>query len=248
MYSRSSLRSCEWSEYGFSNLHIAPRSSPLQLQISYCRVQPSCFTSSFSNFSPFLFIHRKLSISYNNFITNYGGFTLVKRQFSCRTCIIFVPLHDTCTLEISTPCWLQFSKLGTWSEYSSFPGSSYGLRWMMLLSRSYLAQKIKSLSHVLVWYCGLRPHGIRPQTFTHFRFHFLGKRSKEGDEGIRCGLIQTIVWPNRMIKGGYSDPLGQLYANAGCWLVNGGLRRMVIFPVSDVPTSLYTGLREGTGR
>lgn len=51
-----------------------------------------------------------------------------------------------------------------------------------------------------------------------------------------------------MIKGGYSDPLGQLYANAGCWLVNSGLRRMVIFPVSDVPTALYTGLREGTGR
>lgn len=36
MYSRSTLRSYEWSKYGFSNLHIAPRSSPLQLQISYC--------------------------------------------------------------------------------------------------------------------------------------------------------------------------------------------------------------------
>ena len=169
MYSRSSLN--DQSTYGFSNLHIAPRSSPLQLQISYCRVQPSCFTS-FSNFSPFLSIHRKLSISYHNFITNYGGFTLVKRQFSCRTCIIFVPLHDTCTLEISTPCWLQFSKLGTWSEYSSFPGSSYGLRWMMLLSRSYLAQKIKSLSHVLVWYCGLTSTWYQASNFHSFQVPF----------------------------------------------------------------------------
>ena len=65
-----------------------------------------------------------------------------------------------------------------------------------------------------------------------------GKRSKEGDNGMRCltRFGRGIEWPNLMIEVGYSEPLSQLRINAEWWLVNsGGLTRMVIIIlISDV--------------
>ena len=46
------------------------------------------------------------------------------------------------------------------------------------------------------------------------RIHSPSKRSKEGDEGIRCTTMQTIKWPNLMIEVGYSELLSQLRLDA----------------------------------
>ena len=71
------------------------------------------------------------------------------------------------------------------------------------------------------------------------RFHCPGKRSKEGDDGIRCSTRfgRGIEWPNLMIEVGCSEPLEQLLIDAEWWLVNsGGLTKMVIILlVSDNP-------------
>lgn len=71
------------------------------------------------------------------------------------------------------------------------------------------------------------------------RFHCLGKRSKEGDYGIRCSTRfgRCIEWPNLMIEVGYSEPLSLLRIDAEWLRVNsGGLTRMgIIIIVSDSP-------------
>lgn len=72
------------------------------------------------------------------------------------------------------------------------------------------------------------------------RFHASSKRSKEGDEGIRCTTRQSIKWPNIMIEVGYSEPLPQLRLDAEWWLVEskGHTSMVIIVLVAGNPNSL----------
>lgn len=72
------------------------------------------------------------------------------------------------------------------------------------------------------------------------RFQSPGKRSKEGDEGIRCTTRQSIKWPNIMIEVGYSEPLPQLRLDAKWWLVEskGHTSMVIIVLVADKTNSL----------
>lgn len=72
------------------------------------------------------------------------------------------------------------------------------------------------------------------------RFHYPGKRSKEGDGGIRCATRQSSKWPNLMIEVGYSEPLTQLRLDAEWWLVEskGHTSMVIVVLVADNPNSL----------
>lgn len=72
------------------------------------------------------------------------------------------------------------------------------------------------------------------------RFHSPSKRSKEGDEGIRCTTRQSIKWPNIMIEVGYFEPLHQLRLDAEWLLVEskGHMSMVIIVLVVDKPNSL----------
>ena len=72
------------------------------------------------------------------------------------------------------------------------------------------------------------------------RFHSPGKRSKEGDEGIRCATRQSIKWPNVMIEVGYSEPLAQLRLDAEWWLLEskGHASMVIVVLVADNPNSI----------
>ena len=72
------------------------------------------------------------------------------------------------------------------------------------------------------------------------RFHSPGKRSKEGDEGIRCATRQSIKWPNVMIEVWYSEPLARLRFDAEWWLVEskGHTSMVIVVLVADNPNSL----------
>jgi len=55
--------------------------------------------------------------------------------------------------------------------------------------------------------------------------HCLGRRSKEGDDGIICATrAGGNAWPNVMTEVGYSEPVQQLRLDAKWWLLNSGGR------------------------
>ena len=62
------------------------------------------------------------------------------------------------------------------------------------------------------------------------KFSCPGKRSKEGDEGLRCRTrTGAAAWPNLMFEVGYSESIRQLRLDAQWWLFASGRRtRMVI--------------------
>ncbi|KAF8416214.1 hypothetical protein EV426DRAFT_627641 [Tirmania nivea] len=73
------------------------------------------------------------------------------------------------------------------------------------------------------------------------RFHCPGRRSKEGDEGIRCSArAGGNEWPNVMIGVGFSEPLAQLRFDARWWLLNSGGRTnlVILVLVKKEPKSL----------
>lgn len=72
------------------------------------------------------------------------------------------------------------------------------------------------------------------------RFYSPGKRSKEGDKGIRCATRQSTTWPNIMIEVGYSEPLARLRLDAEWWLVEskGHTSIVIIVLLVDNPNSL----------
>ena len=57
-----------------------------------------------------------------------------------------------------------------------------------------------------------------------------GRRSKDGDTGIRCATrVGATAWPNLMIEGGYAESLRMLRLDDEWWLTaSGGLTRIVI--------------------
>ena len=74
------------------------------------------------------------------------------------------------------------------------------------------------------------------------RFHVPGRRSKEGDGGVRCSTrVGANAWPNLMIEVGFSQTLRMLQIDAQWWLeASGGLARMVIIiQVSANPNSMH---------
>ena len=62
------------------------------------------------------------------------------------------------------------------------------------------------------------------------RFTVAGRRSKEGDTGMRCATrVGATAWPNLMVERGYAESLRMLGLGAGWWLTaSGGLTRIVI--------------------
>jgi len=74
-----------------------------------------------------------------------------------------------------------------------------------------------------------------------------GRRSKEGDEGIRCSTrTGPDGWPNIMIEVGYSEPLRMLQMDAKWWLLNsGGRTKMVIIAlIGTNPNKLHIEIWE----
>ncbi|RPB23683.1 hypothetical protein L211DRAFT_868542 [Terfezia boudieri ATCC MYA-4762] len=73
------------------------------------------------------------------------------------------------------------------------------------------------------------------------RYEVPGRRSKEGDAGLRCRTRVGDEWPNVMIEVGYSEPLRLLRFDAQWWLLNsGGRTRLVIIAlVNQNPNSLH---------
>jgi hypothetical protein len=74
------------------------------------------------------------------------------------------------------------------------------------------------------------------------RFSSPGGRSKEGDEGLRCGTrIGPQSWPNVMIEVGYSESLLQLRMDVQWWLTSsGGLTKLAILVLlNDNPNNLH---------
>ena len=72
------------------------------------------------------------------------------------------------------------------------------------------------------------------------RFSCPGRRSKEGDAGLRCSTrAGGAAWPNLMIEVGYSEPLPQLHMDARWWLEasNGQTRMVIIISVSKNPNT-----------
>ena len=75
-------------------------------------------------------------------------------------------------------------------------------------------------------------------TISASKFNCPGKRSKEGDAGIRCTTrTDAAAWPNLMIGVGYSESIRMLRLDAQWWLAaSGGLTWMVILiKVKDRP-------------
>lgn len=79
-------------------------------------------------------------------------------------------------------------------------------------------------------------------------FSVPGKRSKEGDEGIKPTntRVDEDEWPSLMVEVGYSETLGELHADAHWWLENSRERtRMVILiQISKDPKSMRIELWE----
>ena len=72
------------------------------------------------------------------------------------------------------------------------------------------------------------------------KFNCQGKRSKEGDAGVRCTTrTGAAAWPNLMIEVGCSESTRMLRLDAQWWLAaSGGLTRMVILiKVKDRPVN-----------
>ncbi|PUU73413.1 hypothetical protein B9Z19DRAFT_1163166 [Tuber borchii] len=75
-----------------------------------------------------------------------------------------------------------------------------------------------------------------------------GKRSKEGDEGIKPTNTRAheAEWPSVMIEVGYSETLGYLHQDAHWWLENskGRTRMVIIIQISKAPKSIRIELWE----
>ncbi|KAI5807857.1 hypothetical protein DFH27DRAFT_522564 [Peziza echinospora] len=73
-----------------------------------------------------------------------------------------------------------------------------------------------------------------------------GRRSKEGDAGVRCATRQGEEWPNIMIEVGYSEPLSQLRMDATWWLLNssGKTKLVIIALISTGPKKLHIEIWE----
>jgi hypothetical protein len=84
---------------------------------------------------------------------------------------------------------------------------------------------------------GHNPHSVVGVGSTRFRCS--GKRSKEGDAGIKCASrTGGASWPNVMIEVGFSAPLKPLRMDARWWLESSSsLTKMVILAL--VASSLH---------